>query len=328
MASIKPHPGGGFRAFVCVNGIRESKVLKGKREAQQWAAQRETELADGEKTGERFTFGAALEKYRDEVSPHKRGARWEAVRINAFLHMLHMPVKKEIGAVTTEDMGLWRDARLKSVSSGTVLREIALLSAIFECCRREWKWITANPLTDMRKPREPDHRDTIITLPQIRKMLTAMQHRQGPCKRASQAAARAFLLALRTGMRAGEITRLTWDRVKDDYCILSVTKTKPRNVPLEPKAKRIIESMRGWDDDRVFGLTPQTLDALFRRYRDRAGLSGFTFHDARHSAATRLALRLDVLTLCKMFGWSSTSQALTYFNPSASDIAKRLTGVS
>ena len=125
-------------------------------------------------------------------------------------------------------------------------------------------------------------------------------------------------------MRAGEITGLTWDRVKDDYCILSVTKTKPRNVPLEPKAKRIIESMRGWDDDRVFGLTPQTLDALFRRYRDRAGLSGFTFHDSRRTAATWIADRLDILDLCKMFGWANPKQAMVYYAPTASDMVKRL----
>lgn len=52
------------------------------------------------------------------------------------------------------------------------------------------------------------------------------------------------------------------------------TKPRPRNVPLEPKAKRIIDSMVGWDSVLVFGLAAQTLDALFRRYRDRAGLSG------------------------------------------------------
>lgn len=329
MASIKPYPGGGFRAFVCVNGIRETKVLKGKREAQQWAASREVQLKEqgGKLPGDRFTLAQALEKYRDEVSPTKRGERWEAVRIGAFLHMLHMPVKKAIGSVTTEDMGIWRDARLKEVSAGTVLREIGLLSAVFECCRAEWKWIKVNPLTDMRKPKGPDHRDVLITMPQVRAMLTAMNHRRGACKRASQAAARAFLLALRTGMRAGEITKLQWCYVKEDYCILPVTKTKPRDVPLEPKAKRIIDSMAGWDDDKVFGLTPQTLDVMFRRYRDRAGLSGFTFHDARHTAATWMAGRLDVLTLCKMFGWKNPAQAMVYFNPKASDIAKRLAGL-
>jgi integrase len=177
----------------------------------------------------------------------------------------------------------------------------------------------------MRKPKEPAHRDVTISRSEIRKMLVSLGHKRGPCKRSSQAVARAFLLALRTGMRAGEITKLTWDRVHDDYCVLPVTKTVPRDVPLEPKARRVVESMQGWDDDTVFGLSPQTLDALFRRYRDRAGLSGFRFHDARHTAATWMARRLDVLTLCKVFGWKATTQALVYYNPTASDIARMLT---
>ena len=71
-------------------------------------------------------------------------------------------------------------------------------------------------------------------------------------------------------------------------------------------------------------MRPQTLDALFRKLRDAAGLSGFTFHDTRHTAATMIARKLDVLDLCKMFGWKNTTRALTYYNPTASDIAKRL----
>jgi integrase len=86
----------------------------------------------------------------------------------------------------------------------------------------------------------------------------------------------------------------------------------------------LIERMRGWDERLVFGIKPASLDAMFRKYRDRAGLEGFTWHDSRHTAATRLSRKVDVLTLCKIFGWSNTKQALTYFNPSASDIAKRL----
>ena len=75
-------------------------------------------------------------------------------------------------------------------------------------------------------------------------------------------------------------------------------------MPTLHHTERIIEAMRGWDEVYVFGLKSPTLDALFRKYRTRAGLSGFTFHDTRHTAATRLAGRVDVLTLCKIFGWS------------------------
>ena len=59
----------------------------------------------------------------------------------------------------------------------------------------------------------------------------------------------------------------------------------------------------------------------------RAGLSGFTFHDTRHTAATWIgrSVKLQLLELCKMFGWTSTTRALVYYNPKAVDIAQRIT---
>jgi integrase len=103
-------------------------------------------------------------------------------------------------------------------------------------------------------------------------------------------------------------------------------KTGVRDIPLTVAALRLVDMLRGFDDELVCGLKPQTLDALFRRARMRAGLDGFTFHDARHTAATRLAQRLHVLDLCKVFGWSNTDQALTYYNPKAGELAKRMGG--
>lgn len=325
MASIKPYKDG-WRAQLYVAGVRDSATFRLKRAAEAWAVQRKAEIlaSINAPPGASFTLAKALERYRDEVSPQKRGGRWEVVRIDAFLRSPDLPLGKMIADVTTEELAAWRDARAKMVKPSSVLRDISVLSAVFECCRREWKWISENPLRDMRKPGKPEHRMVTIGRWQIRAMLAAMGHRRGPCKSSSQAAARCFLLALRTGMRAGEITGLTFDRVAADYCVLPVTKTTARDVPLEPKARRIIESMRGWDSLTVFGLKPQTLDTLFRRYRDRAGLSGFTFHDSRHTAATWLGRRLDVLTLCKMFGWKNPAQAMVYYNPTASDIARQL----
>jgi integrase len=95
-------------------------------------------------------------------------------------------------------------------------------------------------------------------------------------------------------------------------------------VPLQYKAVRLIERMIWWDNTLVFGLKSHTLDAMFRKYRKRAGLEGFTFHNARHTAATMLSRKLDVLDLCKAFGWTDPKMAMTYYNPTASDIAKRM----
>jgi integrase len=266
-----------------------------------------------------------MQRYADEVTPGKRGRRWEEIRLKIFHSDPEFPVGN-IGELTPDHLGRWRDARARSVSAGTIIRELGLVSAILEHARREWRLIEVNPARDVRKPRAPEHRQVLITRPQIKAFLRAMGYRpSGPVRAVSQSVAVAFLLALRTGMRAGELCGLTWDRVFADYCRLPVTKTVPRDVPLTGKAQRLMGKMRGYDPTFVLGLKTASLDAHFRKFRARAGIEGVTFHDSRHTAATWLAQRIHALDLCRAFGWSNVNQAMTYYNASASDIAQRLT---
>lgn len=303
-------------------GHRDSKVCRTKREAEAWAFQR-VELLKSKVT-DQHTLGAAIDRYVLEVVPTKRGNNKEHIRFQAMKR--DMPINLPMADLTPEVIAEYRDKLLKrGLSAGSVLRYIGQLSSMLETARREWRWIAYNPVRDVRKPRAPDHREVTINRRQTRLMLKTLGYSPiKPVRTVSQSCAAAFLFALRSGMRAGEICGLTWANVHEDYCRLPVTKTKPRDVPLMDKAVRILNRMRGFDDTLVFGIKSQTLDALFRKARVKAGLSGFVFHDARHSAATNLANKVDVLTLCKIFGWTNTSQALTYFNPKVSDIAKRL----
>lgn len=317
----------GYRAQVYVRGERDSQTFRTKREAESWAAARERELREesGKPLADRHTLADALREYRLKVSPGRRGSRWEAIRLESFEREPGFPAGEPMGRLTPAMFAAWRDQRLRQVSAGTVLREMGLLSSVIETARREWRWIDGNPLREIRRPRAPDHREVVITRAQVRAMLQVMGYRpRWPVRTVAQSVAVCFLVALRTGMRAGELCGLTWERVADDYCVLQVTKTVPRQVPLTAKAVRLIECMRGYDPLLVFGLKAASLDANFRKYRERAGLSGFTFHDSRHTAATWLARRLDVLDLCRMFGWSNPKQALAYYNPSASSIAALL----
>lgn len=329
----------GYRAQVKILGRRDSNTFRTKREAEAWASAREHEIRSGPKAPELApelapkespkTLADAMTRYAEAVSPTHRGARWEFIRLQALLKDPNLPATKPLPDLTPEDLGAWRNARLAQVQAGTVIREFALLSGVLETARREWRWMPVNPLSDVKRPRAPDHREVTITRQQIRAMLEAMGYKRGECRTVAQSVAVAFLFALRTGMRAGEICALTWPCVFDGYLIVTgkeigAGKTGKRDVPLTPKAARLIEAMRGYDPVYVFGLRTASLDAMFRKYRQRAGLGGFTFHDSRHTAATWMAHKVDVLTLCKVMGWKNTSMALTYYNPKAADIAKRL----
>jgi integrase len=328
MAKAKKTPEGTWRVQFMVRGQREGGTFPTAREANEYQARRTAEIlaAANARPGSLKTLRDALRRYAEEVSATKRGESKEIVRLAAFERQ-RLPLDRRLGDVTAADLAAWRDARLAINARGSVLRDMTLLGSVIEVARREWGWVAENPMRDVRRPGNPDHRRRIISGPEVRRMLRALGYARGPVRSVSQAVALAFLLALSTGMRAGEICGLTWDRVHDDFVSLAVTKNgAPRDVPLSRAARRIIHRARGFDHAMVFGISSQTLDALFRKYRARAGLAGFTFHDARHTAATRLALsgRVDALKLCAIMGWRNPRQAMTYFNPSASRLARDL----
>jgi len=336
MAAPRKTAEGTWRVQMQVNGERVGGTFDTKREADDWIARTRMDMKSAVKgtTGAVKTTAQALERYALEISPTKRGGLKEVIRIKALLKHDSFPAKVRLSELTPEHFSAWRDARLKTRARGSVLRDMNLLSAIMTAARREWRWIATNPMGDVRRPAEPDHREVVISRLQIVKMLRALNYGTAPVRSVQQAVGMAFAIALLTGMRAGEICGLKWDDVRQDHVVLHITKNgKRREVPLSTRARVIIDRMRGWDEEKVFGLTSQSLDAMFRKYRARAGLSGFTFHDSRHTAATMIAGRLRsgsipaqqaVMDLCKMFGWSRMDQALVYYNPKAGDIAARL----
>jgi len=138
----------------------------------------------------------------------------------------------------------------------------------------------------------------------------------------------AFLFAIETAMRSGEIlglTSLTVDFVSQ-VAHLPLTKNGgARDVPLSTRAillLRMLPTVK--DGEQLFALSDKSRDALFRKARDRSGVIGLTFHDTRHEAITRLAKKLQPLDLARMTGHTNLQELMTYYNESAADIAKRL----
>lgn len=62
----------GYRAHVCVQSKRKSKTFPTKREAVAWSLAQESSLSDADEN--QHTLADALIRYRDEVTPTKRGS--------------------------------------------------------------------------------------------------------------------------------------------------------------------------------------------------------------------------------------------------------------
>jgi integrase len=223
--------------------------------------------------------------------------------------------------LTVEHISAWRDERLAAVKPGSFLRDLALLRAVLKSAVDDWRWIRSNPSTGVKLPSRPQARQRLISPDEVEKIVEVC----GDSVPTSRQVSAAFRLSLESAMRAGEILALTWANVFADYCRLPMTKNGfARDVPLSKAARAVIEEMRGNDEVKVFTISSAVLDATFRKLRKRAELDGFTFHDARATAITRLSRKVDILTLARISGHRDLKQLQVYYRESASDIAARL----
>ena len=77
--------------------------------------------------GETKTLNDAVLRYKEEVSPLKRGWRWELLRIEAFMKHPKWPGDRPMSELDEQDLIGWKNERRKAVKDGTVIREMGLL---------------------------------------------------------------------------------------------------------------------------------------------------------------------------------------------------------
>lgn len=332
MASIFTHKAG-WRAIVTVKGLRKTATFRTKREAQAWASATELELRNNLKRSpaELHTVRSMLEKYAETITPLKAGERAEGLRINALLREFPALADKLLSEVDTPDLVAWRDARLKVVSAAAVLRDVNWFRNAFRVCREEWRWMDKNPWVGLRLPGKQPSRDRRVLPREVRALCRLLEYRAGrPPKTKQQEVALAFLISLRTGMRAGEVLQLSDSTVNFQKRVATIASHKrvhatgkPRLIPLTGKAIRLMRPMEGRGE--WFSISSASLDALFRKARNRLMIDDLHFHDARAEALTLLARKVDVLTLAKISGHKDVRMlSEVYYRESAEDIAGRL----
>jgi integrase len=344
MASFRKR-GATWRAEVRRKGVSESASFSTKAQAVAWAHQIESRIETGTHGQVAVgTFGELASRYAREVSPTKDGARWEQIRIRALTEGrpdLFPPVPPDaLAGVPLRDLDerhfvAWRDRRLRSVTAGSVRREWSLLSNVCTVAINEWRLIDRHPMRAVKRPVSPPSRERLATDDEIERLLYCLGYDRAtvPTTKSGRVGA-ALLFAIETAMRAGEIAALHWSDVAAERRHLRVTgvavgsgKTAAarREVPLSGEALRILHQLQQVRaGEYVFAATASSIDALFRKARDKAGVVGLTFHDFRHLAITRLAKRLDVLSLARMVGHRDLRMLMVYYNPSAEELAEKL----
>ena len=308
----------GWRAEVEKAGVRKTRVFDRKADAAAWATKLEAEIglqAGSNLATDTRTLHELLDRFARQECPKRAGGDTEVKRLEYLKRQIaDVPLRE----VTPTLIAEWRDGRMKLIKPGSVRREMTLLRAVLEVARREWRLFLVNPITDVRKPPAPAPRTRLITQEEIDAVVAALRyHDELPVVQDQQQVAVMFLIAVETGMRADEIRRA---RVEGRVARLAKTKNgDARDVPLSTRALELFAKVPGG-----FTVTDRTRDASFRKARVRAGLNGFTFHDSRAVALTRLSKKLNVMELARVIGHRDPRSLMIYYRESAENLAAKL----
>jgi len=322
VASIKKN-GKKWRVQVFVAGRRASRSFDSKPEACLWAVAQEADMG-GDPLPD-HTLIEAMEKFKDEVSCHRAGAKWERCRFKRFAKL---PFARALLAdLRSEDFARWRDQRLRKVKPGTVAREMNLMSSVLETARRDWYWLRENPMRGVRWPKTPKGRARRISSGEEAQLVEAFGLVDGlKANTKTQRVGLMFLLALETGMRSGEMLGLTWSNIhfSDQYVHLPKTKNSDsRDVPLSRRAVEILRTLP-MRFGPAFALSNSQRDSLWRKVRDKTGIQHLRFHDSRAEAIWRLSKKLKILDLARAIGHRDIKSLMIYYNESASELARQL----
>jgi len=212
-----------------------------------------------------------------------------------------------------------RDARMGAVSAATLNREFALLRAVMNRAV-DWRWIDQVPKFPMAELEGHDPR--WLTRAQFAELLKHLPTHTAELAR----------FAVATGLRRGNITRLTWDRVDmvERFVRVEASQAKGKraiHVPLNDDAMAVLERQQGHDERWVFVYRKrpvyQVATKAWRKAVKAIGQEGLRFHDLRHTWASWQAhAGTPAYVLRELGGWATDAMVKKYAHLGASDLAQ------
>ena len=162
MATISRRPNGYYQATVRRIGFpTQSKTFERKRDAEDWSIRIEADMTRGEhcdlSEAQSTSLAELLQRYLEEVTPEKRGARQEACCIKMM--MRHPIAKMRLSQLRSIDFSTYREERKKQVSGKSVREELMIFSRVFNTAKKEWSYPIQNWIEHIRKPKPNPARD-------------------------------------------------------------------------------------------------------------------------------------------------------------------------
>lgn len=294
-----------------------------------------------------ITFKAFVEKhYEPWAAQHRKTGTEQAARLRAVFGTFDA---KRLDQITAFEVERWRSARLKTgIAKATTNRDLNTLKAALRLAVR-WKLLSTYPLGDVKNTKVDTAGRVRFLSPdeetRLRDALTARDDARRAERERSNVWRRErgyalwpalgtytdhltpiVLLALNTGLRRGELFNLTWADVDLARALVTVEGAgaksgQSRHIPLNTEALDVLRTWRGdvapAADAFVFpgleGARLEDIKGAWLPLVKAAKVTAFTFHDLRHTFASKLVMAgVDLNTVRELLGHADLKMTLRY----------------
>ena len=324
MATITKRKSGKWTAEVRTHKKYISKTFIKKSNASNWAKEIEYQL-DREQYEDfsesvRITLGELITRYRDEITPTKKGAKEEKYKLNFILR--NKIVKCRVLSLKTKQILEFKNDIKETRAASTVNKYIHYIYTIWETARVQWDIAlpSRNPVSLVKKEKVTDKIDRILTPEEYQDLLVA-------CSKSNLAFLPEIVeFAYITAMRFGEITKLETKDInfeKSTALLLDTKNGESRLVPLTDRALEICNKFRF--REKLFDINRDKFRHYFEQACHRANVKKFRFHDLRACAITNLFLRgWSIAEVSVVSGHKTWSELKRYTRIKASDLIKKI----
>lgn len=306
--------------FVAPNGerIRRSTETTDRKQAEELHDKLKSEVWRLQRLGDRpkRTWQDAVVRWLREQA-HKASIR-DDKRMLRWLH--RFLADRELESINRAMIEAIIEAKqAEGCSNATVNRHLALLRSILRRCLRDWEWLDRAPAIRLLK--EPTRRIRFLNQTQALKLLRELPPHL--CDLAT--------FALATGLRAANITGMTWEQVDLERSIAWVhpDQAKARQaiaVPLNDMAMKVMKRQIGRHPVHVFTYLGEPIKQVSTKawYNalKRAGIENFRFHDLRHTwASWHVQNGTPLFALQELAGWETERMVRRYAHLAADHLA-------
>ena len=289
MANITKLKSGKWRVQIRSHNKYISKSFLKKAHASMWAKEIEYQLdrdqyEDFSDTA-RISLGELITRYRDEITPHKKGRDTEKYKLNFILR--HKIAKVKLLSLKAKHVIDFKKDISEGRAPSTINKYIHYIYTVWETAKLNWDIALPyrNPCELVKKEKVKDTIDRILSIEEYQDLLQA-------CTTSNLAFLSDIVeFAYITAMRFGEITKFKTSNInfeKSTALLIDTKNGETRLVPLTSRALEICQKFRF--REKLFDINRDKFRHYFEQACRRAKVKNFRFHDLRACAITNLFL--------------------------------------